>query len=136
MSDIAAGKYELVALFWEEPLSKPGEPYNFVRHVRGDVVDLNVEEARRLVQAGAVVEPGARERAAAEFAQAQYEAALAALPDAAREKVTAATDAAERPPQTAPKAAWVDHAVTSAGMDPAEAEAMTKQDIIAAVPPV
>lgn len=54
---IKAGKYELVALRWDEILSKPGEPFDFTRHHRGDEVTLNVEEARRLVLAGAVVKP-------------------------------------------------------------------------------
>lgn len=54
-----AGKYELLVLHWEQILSKPGQPFDFVRHHRGDVVDLNIEDARRLVKAGAVKVPGA-----------------------------------------------------------------------------
>ncbi len=137
MSNVKAGKYELVALFWEEPISKVGEPYDYVRHNRGDIVTLNVEEARRLVQAGAVVEPGSRERAQAEALRAQYEAALAQLPDAARQEPDEAP-AGEggavvlKPQQTAPKGQWVAYAVSN-GMDEAEAEAMGKQDLIAAL---
>lgn len=85
--DIKAGSYELVALQWDEPTSKPGEPFTFVRHRRGDTVELDEEEARRLVLAGAVVEPGSREKAAAELAKAQFAAALAALPDDLRAEV-------------------------------------------------
>jgi len=137
MSGVKAGKYELVALFWEEPTSKLGEPYDYVRHNRGDIVTLNVEEARRLVQAGAVVEPGSRERAQAEALRAQHEAALAQLPDAARQEPTEAP-AGEggavvlKPQQTAPKGQWVAYAVSN-GMDEAEADAMSKQDLIAAL---
>ncbi len=77
---IKAGTYELAALQWDQVLSAPGEPFNFKRHRRGDKVKLDVEEARRLVTAGAVVEPGARERAVYALAVAQLEAAKAALP--------------------------------------------------------
>ena len=145
MSDIKAGKYEVAALFWERPTSKLGEPYDYVRHNRGDIVTLDVEEARRLVQAGAVVEPGARERAAAAFLKAQYEAALAALPQPTSDDPLAEAPpldlgapvqdappdtSGDRPAQAAPKAQWVVYAVDN-GIDAAEAEGMSKQDLIA-----
>lgn len=85
VSNVKAGKYELVALRWDEPKSKPGEPFDFVRHRRGDVLDLNTEEARRLVAAGAVVKPGERERAQRERARQAYEAAQRLVPDDLRE---------------------------------------------------
>lgn len=78
--DVKAGRYELVAELWDEYLSEPGKPFDFKRHRKGDLVDLDVEQARRLVAAGAVVEPGAIEAAQAEALRLQYEAALAALP--------------------------------------------------------
>jgi hypothetical protein len=84
IEQIKAGKYELVALSWDEPTSKPGEPYDFKRHVKGDVVNLNVEEARRLYATGAVVLPGEREAAAAAAAIAQAQAALALVPEELR----------------------------------------------------
>lgn len=84
INDIKAGTYELVALRWDEPTSKPGEPFTFVRHRRGDKVELSESEAKRLVLAGAVVEPGALERSAAERARREYEAALAQVPDVVR----------------------------------------------------
>ncbi|MGI8682067.1 MAG: hypothetical protein ACR2JO_08050 [Mycobacteriales bacterium] len=59
MSDIKAGSYELTALQWDEITSKPGQPLDFHRHRRGDTVSLDVEQARRLVTAGAVRKPGA-----------------------------------------------------------------------------
>lgn len=87
----SAGKYELVALSWDQPKTglKVGEPYDFTRRVQGDVVTLDEQEAIRLYQAGAVVKPGEREKALvgayqaqAAAAQAAYEAALAkAAPD-------------------------------------------------------
>lgn len=102
MSDeIKAGKYELVAVSWDEIKSKPGEPLDFVRHYRGDVVDLDVETARRLVLAGAVVKPGAREEAQAQVALANLRAAMQALTPEQREALLATGEAVEKP--TAPK---------------------------------
>lgn len=83
--DIKAGEYELVAVLWDQPLSKPNEPFDFKRHRAGDKVTLNVEEARRLVTAGVVVKPGERERQQVAAAQAQLQAALAAVPLELRE---------------------------------------------------
>lgn len=85
LSQVKAGKYELVALRWDEPKSKPGEPFDFVRHHQGDVLDLNVENARRLVAAGAVVTPGEKQRAEEERARLAYEAARAQVPDTLRD---------------------------------------------------
>lgn len=154
VNDIKTGRYELVAELWDEPKSKPGEPFDFVRHRRGDLVDLDVETARRLVTAGAAVTPGERERAAAEAARAAYTAALAALPPDVQQQVLAGetpeppqpqpstppgggetdeppqpppTD--ERPPVSAAKAEWVDHAVAQ-GMSRDDAESATKQELI------
>lgn len=54
INEIKAGKYILTALHWEQILSKPGQPFDFVRHYAGEEVDLNVEDAKRLYAAGAV----------------------------------------------------------------------------------
>lgn len=86
--EVKAGRYELVASLWEEPISKPGDPYQSKRHVKGDMVNLNVEEARRLLAAGAVVKPGELQRARVEAAKAQLQAALAGLPPDLREQVS------------------------------------------------
>lgn len=139
MSDVKAGKYEVAALFWEEPTSKVGEPYDYVRHNRGDIVTLNVEEARRLVQAGAVVEPGARERAAAEAARLQYEMALAALPDTVRAQLLGQDDPPmdeDQPPNSPPapqrvaaRGAWVKYAIAR-GVPEAEAEGLSKDQLV------
>lgn len=98
LNDVKAGKYQLVAVRWDQITSKPGEPLDYVRHRRGDVVDLNTEDAKRLVAAGAVVKPGQLEksaveqaRALAERAQRDYEAALAGLPEDVRTEVAPAT---------------------------------------------
>lgn len=90
--DVKAGTYELVAVLWDEPLSKPGEPFDFKRHRKGDKVKLDVEEARRLVAAGAVVKPGDLEKARAAAAKAQYLAALAAVPEEFRDQITGGDD--------------------------------------------
>jgi hypothetical protein len=84
VSDVKAGKYELVATSWDEPTSKPGDPFSYKRHRRGDIVTLNDEEARRLVRAGAVVKPGERERGVAEQLAAQAQAAQRAYEEALR----------------------------------------------------
>lgn len=95
LNDIKAGKYELVALQWDEILSKPGEPFNFKRHKQGDVVELNVEDARRLVRAGAVVKPGSRQKAQAQLALANFRAALEQLTPEQRKEVLADAKADE-----------------------------------------
>ena len=59
LNSVEAGEYEIVAPYWDEIKSKPGQPFDYVRHRRGATVNLNVEQARRLVYAGAVVKPGA-----------------------------------------------------------------------------
>jgi len=105
LNDVKAGKYQLVALRWDQITSKPGEPLDYVRHRRGDIVDLNAEDAKRLVAAGAVVKPGQLEksaaeqaRAVAERAQRDYEAILAGLPEEVRSEVAPATVAADATP--------------------------------------
>jgi hypothetical protein len=101
LDDVKAGKYELVAVSWDEIKSKPGEPLDFVRHRRGDIVDLDVETARRLVRSGAVVKPGARQQAQAQAALANLRAALEQLTPEQREQLLATGAAIETP--TAPK---------------------------------
>lgn len=98
LNEVKAGKYQLVAISWDEITSKPSEPLDFIRHHRGDVVDLNAEDAKRLVAAGAVVKPGSLEKSAVEqakaiAAQAQlaYEAALAGLPEDVRAEIAPGT---------------------------------------------
>lgn len=58
LNDVQAGTYVLTALRWDQITSKPNEPFDFVRHRRGDEVELNVEDARRLLVAGAVKPKG------------------------------------------------------------------------------
>jgi hypothetical protein len=98
INEVKAGKYQLVALSWDHITSKPTEPLDFTRYHRGDVVDLNVEDAKRLVAAGAVVKPGQLEKTAveqakaiAEQAQRAYEAALAGLPEEVRAEIAPGT---------------------------------------------
>lgn len=82
--DIKAGDYELLSVFWEQPTSQPGEPYTYKRHVQGDIIRLDVEEARRLVLSGAAVKKGEREKQAALAAKVQYENSLSLLPPEVR----------------------------------------------------
>lgn len=98
LNEIKAGKYQLVAKSWEHITSKPSEPLDFTRYRRGDVVDLNVEDAKRLFAAGAVVKPGQLEKAAVERARAEFEQAqtqlhalLSGLPEDVRAEVAPET---------------------------------------------
>jgi hypothetical protein len=114
LNDVKAGKYQLVAVRWDKITSKPGEPLDYERYRRGDLVDLNVEDAKRLVAAGAVVKPGQLERTAAEQAKAiaeraaaDYQAVLAGLPEDVRKEVAPDTVSAEPEPPKPPKVADV-----------------------------
>lgn len=107
LNDIKAGKYQLVSQRWDQITSKPGEPLDYIRHRRGDVIELNSEDAKRLVAAGAVVKPGQLEqsraeqaRELAERAQREYEAVLAGLPEDVRAEIAPGTVSHE--PKTPP----------------------------------
>lgn len=89
INDVKAGEYQLIADRWDERTSKPGEPFTFTRHRKGDVVTLDEADAKRLFAAGAVVEPGALEKAEAEAALQLAFAALQQLPDDLRQQLTA-----------------------------------------------
>ena len=98
LNDVKAGKYQLVAVRWDQITSKPGEPLDYTRYRKGDTVDLNVEDAKRLVAAGAVVKPGQLEKDRVEAARAQFERAqadlnalLTGLPDDVRAEVAPET---------------------------------------------
>lgn len=148
LNEVKAGEYELVCALWDQPVNKPGEPFDFVRHRAGAIVTLDGPEAKRLFSAGAIVVPGSREKAQAEALRAQLEAALAALPDSVREEVLATqrggnVDGAPigaveegpagepvQPPKAASKEDWVVYAVAR-GWDQGAAEALTKKELIA-----
>lgn len=104
LDDVKAGKYELIAVSWDRITSKPGQPLEFIRHRQGEVVDLDVEQARRLLRANAVVKQGERQRAAVAAAQAQLQAALAAVPPELREQVQADVQPPKPEPSVPPKA--------------------------------
>lgn len=107
LNDVKAGKYQLVAVRWDEIKSKPGEPLVFKRHRKGDIVELDEATAKRLVKAGAVVTPGQLEknkaeqaRALAERAAAEYQAILAGLPEDVRAEIAPGTVPSDgTPPQ-------------------------------------
>lgn len=125
LNDVKAGKYQLVARRWDQITSKPGEPLDYVRHRRGGIVELNAEDAKRLVAAGAVVKPGQLEqtaaeqaRAVAERAQRDYEAILTGLPDDVRAEVAPETTASTGAGSTTVKAV-----LDEVGDDPVKAAA-------------
>lgn len=92
-----AGKYELTATSWDEDKrEKPTDPFDYVRHVTGDIVTLNAAEAERLGRGGAIVKPGEREQLAYEAAAAAAQQAQAAA-EAAQAKMLAAAEPAEAP---------------------------------------
>lgn len=135
INTITAGTYELVSQQWDQPTSKPGEPFTYKRHRAGARIELDEAEARRLFLAGAVVEPGARERAEVERLRAQIAALEANLPEDVRAQMAqtqpgTAVQGAEtgttvtRPSAAANKDAWVAFAV-SKGLTTEEANGMT-----------
>ncbi|HXH77310.1 hypothetical protein [Nocardioides sp.] len=144
VNEIKAGKYQLVAVQWDQITSKPDEPLDFTRHTHGAIVELSAAEARRLVGAGAVVKPGQlekskaeRAREIAEQAKAEYEAALASLPEDVRAEVAPETVAPPVPNGTPAKSAskvdWVTYATDEARgeqrLTPEDAEAATRDQL-------
>lgn len=99
---VTAGTYELAADSWDE-IVDPGElnPYTgqysrvpeYHRHLKGDLVSLDVHEARRLLRCGSVIVPGVAEQAEFEAAERALQQAQA-VRDAAAARTAA--DAAER----------------------------------------
>ncbi len=82
INSIKAGRYELLDLRWDEPTSGPQDPvFTFVRHYQGEILELDEAQAKRLVLAGSVAEEGELQRRRVAALRAQYEQALANLPD-------------------------------------------------------
>lgn len=57
-----AGKYRLTAAVWREVTKRndtTGQPTEWVKHRRGDLVELDAEQATRLLKAGNVEDPKA-----------------------------------------------------------------------------
>jgi hypothetical protein len=83
-----AGRYELLDLSWNEITSDPGAPVvTWVRHEQGEILELDEDEATRMVNAGSVAPEGELAAREAEQATARFMAALAALPDDVRRAV-------------------------------------------------
>ncbi|MFC7450546.1 hypothetical protein [Rhodococcus daqingensis] len=146
-----AGEYLLVALRWDQITSKPGQPTDFRRFRRGDVVELTAAEAQRLLKAGAVrhiaqpeldeivVDPG-DEGADSQGGGGVDEGddrqggnpAVGVEATGGDTPPPAAASQVARPANVAPKQVWVDYAVAN-GIDRAAAEDMTKAEIDAEV---
>ena len=140
LSSIKAGEYELVALRWDEITSKPGEPFDFVRHRKGDKVTLDVEQARRLVVAGAVVKPGAESDelpgTGPSVAPGANDPAAKVLPGTdvtppGDEPVGEPVGEVEPPARSAPKADWEAFA-RAQGANEEDLEGQTKDDLVSA----
>ncbi|WP_027500411.1 hypothetical protein [Rhodococcus sp. UNC363MFTsu5.1] len=154
--EATAGEYLLVALQWDQITSKPGQPTDFRRFRRGDVVELTAAEAQRLLKAGAVrhiVQPevGPDEIVVDPGDDGADDDQRGSTPDegdgsqggipaggvegtAGDDNAPPASAAAQmtRPANVAPKPVWVDYAVAN-GIDRAAAEDMTKAEIDAEV---
>jgi hypothetical protein len=126
---------------WMTPVEGVPGRFHHNTAVRGQVVELSAEEAQRGDALELLVDPDAVRSAAEDATDAADEAARAAEEARTAEEREAESrsllDAAggevptERPPRAAAKAAWVDYAVTQ-GADRAEADGMSKDDLIAA----
>ena len=103
-----AGTYELTAMLWDElvyvlaPHPVTGvlvETEHFVRHLKGDLVQLSDREARRLLAGGAVVEVGVREEQEAEALRQQIAWAQAEVErmDARRQKLREVAERSDDP---------------------------------------
>lgn len=101
----------------------------YVRHYRGDVVDVDADTGAWLVRAKAGVdvdaEPEPKQAKPTPKAKAEVKV------DADEPVDAEAEPAPERPRQTANKAEWVAYAV-ALGMDPSAAEDLTRAQLIAA----
>ena len=134
-------KYVLLAPQWDQVLSKPHEPFRFVRHRKGAKIDLTGADERRLLRIGAV-EPVKRSSSKPAPAAKQDEAKPEETPDldASTDEDTESEPAeddsdgpaveVEKPAKTAPVAAWRDYAVAQ-GMDADEAGEAARADLIA-----
>lgn len=80
-TDTKAGRYELLDDLWQQILSEPGDPFLRTKTWRqGDIVELNEEDAERMLATGSVAPEGELKQREAEALQEQYLALLSALP--------------------------------------------------------
>lgn len=161
INEIKGGQlYQLLALRWDRQTSKPGEPFTFRRYRRGDLIGkgsekakngeptdptdllLSEDEARRLVAADAIAIPGSIEKAQAERAAKQLQAALNQVPDDVRAELLRQLGGSEtgeqtpppdRPSDKASKAVWVEYDV-ALGADRSESEKLSRDDLVAKHP--
>lgn len=89
----------------------------------GDVIEVDAAEAARLRSIGAVAET---------TSEADDDETEPDEPVTESDDDEPAAEPVERPKQAAPKTAWVDYAIAT-GMDRAEAEALDKRELIAAL---
>lgn len=117
----------LTAPRWDQP--DPEHPGSYLSHREGDVLHLPADEAARLLKAGAIrrADGTVGVETAADVAEAAVSVA-----DVVEEAEEPAGESVPRPRQAAAKAVWIDYAV-SQGLDRAEAEAMDKRELIAAL---
>lgn len=132
-------KYKLLADQWDQVLSKPTEPFRFVRHRKGATVELAGTDEARLLRIGAV-EPARRSGGKAAPKPAQPAPQESAAPEGEAPSdddgdLGGGSDdqtegPVDKPAKTAPVAAWRDYAI-SQGHDPDEAAEAARADLIA-----
>lgn len=121
---VLTADYFRQAVAWDDK----GVATRTVRRFRGDVLtDLEAEDVPRLLAAGAIREV---------TDEPEPEAADEPIPESSSPAESQPAPEPERrieqPRRTAPKDQWVEYAV-SKGLDRADAEAMNKDDLIAAL---
>lgn len=128
---MATKGYELLADEYHETTSKPGEPFTFKTYRKGDTIQLDAENARRLIEADAVVDPNAD--------GSQEPGGETVAPEGkVTDEVPAGTgsapgDTSEPPSRSGSKADWVAYATAEARGDDRltaeEADAATRDEL-------
>ena len=111
--------YVLLVHQFDQQIHKKGDPVEYRRHRRGDILTLDSAEAARLLKAKAI-------------APAETETAPAEDADETGAGADSTSTTVERPANTATTVEWVEYAV-SQGLDRSEMEKLKRAEIIAAV---
>lgn len=118
--------FRLLVSRWDERVRT--DPDEYMRHVQGDVFEVPDDQAERLLRIGAIA-PVDDRPIPVDDARSGPPVPPASGGDAHREEPMPPP---ERPKQTASKPTWVEYAV-ACGMDRADAEALDKRELIAAL---
>ncbi|WP_144419560.1 hypothetical protein [Rhodococcus sp. ARP2] len=127
---MSASEYVLLSHLFDQQVQKRGEPVEYRRHHRGDILTLTSGEAARLLKAKAIapVVADEDEDVAVTPSDPSDPTETAGNPPAPAPSKTPG----ERPAQTALKPEWEAYGVEH-GLDPEEVKALSKAEIAAAV---